>query len=358
MTPHPPEKLGDYGTSDADPDMAARPRDGTTKIVVWPPVEARDEALQAACGDVLIVPVETHEAAVAEIADAHAVIGRITPSMLAAARRLRWVQCPTASLEHYVFPDLLRHKCVLTNARGLFGDVVAEHVLGLLLCFTRNLHIYRDRQQDGDASKVGGGEEPPDFAAGPAVAGGPDRAHRRLAELCVTVVGYGDIGRAVADRLLSLGVTVSAVDPAARDDRIAIRPPARLDDELGQTDVVVIAAPHTPATEGLFDARRLAAMRRGAILINVGRGAIVRTEGLIDALDSGHLGGAGLDVLDEEPLPRDSRLWTMPNVILTPHVAACCTAVPERHLELMIDNVRRFAGGRPLRNVVDAREWL
>ena len=326
------------------------------RIACWPDVGDRIGRLRDAAGPAELASVRSEADAIVAARDADAFIGRMTPAILAGCRRLRWVQCPTASLEHYVFPELIAHPSTLTNAAGLFGDVVAEHTLGLLLSFTRNLHLYRDRQRSGEARKVGGGDGPPDFAAGPAVATEVDRRHVRLADWTIAVVGMGDIGRAVAKAVSRFGAAVVGVDPVPRDG-FDVRPPGRVDEAVAGADAVVLACPHTPATEGWFDAARFAAMKAGAVLVNVGRGAVVRTDELCDAIDAGHLRGAALDVLEDEPPPPGHRLWTTPEVILTPHVAAASEVVAERHLELLCDNLARFAAGRPPRNVVDKSAW-
>src|SRR5207245_32842 len=133
--------------------------------------------------------------------------------------------------------------------------------------------------------------------------------------------------------------------------------PERLDDLLAQSDFVVIAAPHTPETYKLMNRSRLQRMKRTAYLINVGRGVIVDLADLTAALQAGEIKGAGLDVFEIEPLPPAHPLWRMPNVIITPHVAAASPRIAERHLETVLDNVRRFAAGEPLRNVVDKQHW-
>jgi phosphoglycerate dehydrogenase-like enzyme len=133
--------------------------------------------------------------------------------------------------------------------------------------------------------------------------------------------------------------------------------PDRLQEVLGQSDFVVIAAPHTPETYKLFNRERLRWMKRSAYLINVGRGVIVDLADLTAALLAGEIAGAGLDVLETEPLPKGHPLWQMENVILTPHCAAASPRVPERHLETLLENLRRFVAGQPLLNVVDKQMW-
>jgi phosphoglycerate dehydrogenase-like enzyme len=332
------------------------------KLVIHPPVEAeRLERIVAAAAPMQVVNADSHDSARAAIVDADAFFGKLTPALLSAATKLRWVQSPTASLEHYMFPELVEHPLVLTNMRGLYSDVIAEHVLGMMLAFTRNLHLYMRSQMAARWDPVGGENERVTFATGPGVLNAMDRAHRTLGDLTAGIVGLGHIGREIARRLAGFDMRVLAVDPLQTvppDGVEAIWPPDRLEDLLRASDFVVIAAPHTPQTEQLFRRPQFQAMKRAAILINIGRGAIVNLDDLVAALEAGVIAGAGLDVFQIEPLPADHPLWRFPNVILTPHVAGQSERVPARHLEVLLDNVRRFARGQPLANVVDKSRWF
>ena len=290
-----------------------------------------------------------------------AVFGKLTPELLAHARRLRWVQSPTASLEHYLFPELIEHPCVLTNMRGLFSDVIADHVFGLVLCFARNLHTYIRRQARSEWSPVGGEAERSLFSSGPATVSEIDRRHQHLSDMTLGVVGAGEIGREVLRRATAFGMQRLAVDPICRsvpDVLENVWPTSRLDDLLAESDYVVIAAPHTPETAKLFRRSRFEAMKRSAVLINIGRGAIVDLADLTAALQNGLIAGAGLDVFETEPLPVDHPLWKMDNVLITPHVAGTSPRIAERHLATLLDNVRRFVANEPLLNVVNKQRWF
>lgn len=333
----------------------------TRKVVVYPPLDERRGRLLRETPDLpeLRFPADEAEAA-REIADADGFFGKLTAPLLGEARRLRWVQSPTASLEHYLFPALVEHPCELTNMRGLFSDVIAEQVLGYILCFTRHLHTYVRRQVEGKWDPVGGEADRTGFVFGPGVETAIDRAHRRLAECRVGIVGVGEIGREVARLCERTGLHVAGVDvrPApVPGSSCEVRPFEDLDEMLADSDFVVIAAPHTPRTAGLFDAARLSRMKHTGVLINIGRGAIVRLEDLTRALVDGTLGGAALDVYEVEPLPTDHPLWNLPNTILSPHIAGCAVEVPRRHFATLVENLRRFEAGQPLKNVVDKREW-
>ncbi|MCP5111943.1 MAG: D-2-hydroxyacid dehydrogenase, partial [bacterium] len=227
-----------------------------------------------------------------EIVTADAFFGKVTPRMLAAATRLQWVQSPTASLEHYLFPELTDHPCTLTNMRGLYSDVIAEHVFAYILSFTRNLHLYLRRQMEARWEAVGGEAGRHPFSLGQSIVTETDRAHGHLSGKTLGIVGFGAIGAEVAKRGLAFGMEIVAVDPRARattNAGIQLWPPNRLPELLRESDFVVIAAPHTPQTEGLFRRQHLRLMKPSAYLINIGRGAIVNLEDLTRALEAGEI---------------------------------------------------------------------
>jgi phosphoglycerate dehydrogenase-like enzyme len=333
------------------------------KLVLHPPVEPERLArITGAAGAMSVVNATTSVEALTHMPDADAFFGKITPTLLAAASRLRWVQSPTASLEHYLFLELTAHPCVLTNMRGLFSDVIADQVLGYILCFARNLHRYILQQADGRWAPIGGENDRVSFATGPGVVNAIDRAHLHLADCTLGVVGLGSIGAEVARRALAFGMRVLAVDSVRIETLSGVESlwrPERLPELLRESDFVVIAAPHTPETEKLFRRPRFRQMKPNAYLINIGRGAIVDLGDLTEALKAGELAGAALDVFEMEPLPAEHPLWDMgERVIITPHVAGYSPRIAERHLALVLDNIRRFARGESLRNVVDKTKWF
>jgi len=332
------------------------------KLVIHPPVEPeRLGKIQAAAGAMAVVnAVDDAEARIA-LADADAFFGKLTPPFLAAAGRLRWVQSPTASLEHYLFPALIDHPCVLTNMRGLFSDVIADQVYGYILCFARNLHLYVRNQSAARWAPVGGESERQSFASGPGQVGGIDRAHRQLTDATLGIIGLGSIGSEVARRAPVFGMRVIAVDPVRVDKPVGVAelwPVERIPDLLKGSDYVVIAAPHTPATERLLRRPQFQQMKATGYLINIGRGAIVDLADLTAALRAGELAGAGLDVFEQEPLPADHPLWKMENVIITPHVAGFSPHIAERHLTVLLENIGRFVRHEPLENVVNKSMWF
>jgi phosphoglycerate dehydrogenase-like enzyme len=332
------------------------------KLVIHPAVEPeRLDRITAAAGPMAVANAEDEDRALRHMPDADGFFGKITPRLLAAAPALRWVQAPTASLEHYLFHELASHPCVLTNMRGLFSDVIADQVMGYVVCFARNLHLYVLQAAAGKWAPVGGEAARVAFTSGPGVVNAIDRAHRHLAGATLGVVGLGAIGREVARRAAAFGMRVVAVDPQASERPAEVEelwPVEELPQLLGQSEYVVIAAPHTPRTAGMFRRPQFRQMRRDAYLINVGRGAIVALDDLVAALEAGEIAGAALDVFETEPLPPGHALWRMPGrVILTPHVAGYSPEIAARHLEVVLDNVGRFVRGEPLRNVVDKQKW-
>ncbi len=332
------------------------------KLVVYPAVEAdRLLQIQTAAGEMTVANIAEETAAVEAIQDADAFFGKLTPVMLQASTKLRWVQSPTASLEHYIFPELVAHPCTLTNMRGLFSDVIADHVFGYILCFARNLHTYLRQQMARHWEPVGGEQARTSFSAGPGVVSDMDRAHMHLSDCTLGIVGLGAIGAEIAVRAQAFGMRVLAVDPFRTDRPASVEslwPLNRLPDLLSQSDFVVIAAPHTPQTAGMFDRDTIRLMKQSAYLINIGRGVIVKLDDLCAALDAGEIAGAALDVFEQEPLPANHPLWGYENVLVTPHVAACSVHIAERHLEVLLDNIRRFVDGEPLRNVASKENWF
>jgi phosphoglycerate dehydrogenase-like enzyme len=334
------------------------------KLVIYPAVEPeRLRALQAAAPGAEWVNAASAVEAESAMPGTDAFIGKLTPAMLARADRLAWVQSFTASLEHYMFPALVEHPCKLTNARGLFGDVIADQVMGYVLCFARNLHTYVRQQVEHRYEPKGGEAARVSAMAGPGTVNAMDQATIYLPDASMGIIGMGGIGCEIARRALAFGMSIRGVDRFP--DRI--RPPEgveaveavdRLPELLRWSDFAVIAAPHTPETERWFDAKTLAHLRPGSFLINIGRGAIVVLDDLVAALRADALAGAALDVFEIEPLPPDHPLWNFPNVILTPHTAGYSPVIAERHRAVLVENVGRFARGEPLVNTVDKALWF
>jgi phosphoglycerate dehydrogenase-like enzyme len=263
-------------------------------------------------------------------------------------------------MEKFLYPELVASPVIVTNMRGIFGDVITDHVFGYILCFAKNFHTYIRQQMFGIWLALGRAPNELPGYGGPGEVHPSDRAAITLGDSTLAVVGMGGIGAEVARRGRAFGMRVLGVDPRAETapEGVELLRQERLDEALAVADFVVIAAPHTPETFKLFNRTRIRKMKRSAYLINVGRGVIVDLADLTAALEAGEIAGAGLDVFEIEPLPAAHPLWRMPNVIITPHTAAASPRVAERHLETLLDNLRRFTAGQPLRNVVDKRAWF
>src|SRR5436190_15609668 len=234
------------------------------KLVISPPVaEERLAKIRAAAAPMQVVNTRDEAHAAAEIADADALFGYLTPRLLQAAKKLRWAQSPTASMEKYLYAELVAANVIVTNMRGIFSDVIADHVFGFILCFAKNFHIYLRQQMQGNWHMLGrdSGELP--GYGGPGEVHPSDRAAITLADCTLGVVGLGGIGAETARRGLAFGMRVLGVDPVATaaPPGVTLWRPDRLDELLGASDFVVIAAPHTPETVKLINRDRLRRMR-------------------------------------------------------------------------------------------------
>ncbi len=305
--------------------------------------------LQDSVPDANLVAPTNEDDAVKELSDADAAFGTMNPRLVAASPNLRWLQAPAAAPPAgYYFDELIDHPVEVTNFREIYNDHISVHIVAMMLSFVKHLNVYRDHQRGRNWQKLIGDQYNNVF----------------LPDSTVVIVGVGGIGTETARLCKALGCTVVGVDarwevPGARDYVDEMREPSELDDVLKRGDFVVLTIPHTPQTEGLFDAGKFALMKDTAIFINIGRGMTTKLDDLNDALRNGVIGGAGLDVYEIEPLPADHPLWDAPNTILTPHIAADeGRYLGERRYEVVSDNMRRFAAGEPLRNVVDKANWF
>lgn len=256
--------------------------------------------------------------------------------------RLRWVHTGTAGVGSLLYPDMRASDVLLTNSAGVHAPAMAETVIAMLFHFARGLDF-------AVRAQAAGRWDPSPYEAG-------TDAIRELAGLTVGILGLGGIGREVAWRARALGMHVIAVRRSGRpapDGIELLTGGSALDDLLARSDAVVITVPSTPSTRGLIDAAALACMKPNAVLVNVARGDVVDEQALADALRAGALRGVALDVFAREPLPADSPLWTLPNVLITPHVSATTPRFWERETALIRDNIERYLRGVPLSNVVD-----
>ena len=275
--------------------------------------------------------------------------------LLVRAPHLTWVHSATSGVERALTPAALARDVLVTNARGVFSRPIAEHVLLMILAISRHLPELLELQRERTWQPLEG---------------------RELRELTIGIVGYGSLGGAVASLASAFGARVVALrrrPTSAEADRAGagvgspddgdefsleasvdrVLGPEQLHELLGESDIVVLAAPLTAETEGMIDEAAVAAMQKDAWLINVARGRLVDDTALVRALRDHRIGGAALDTFRDEPLPQSSPYWDMPNVILTPHTAWSSARVLDRSIDLFCDNLVRFSRGEPLRNVVD-----
>ena len=271
--------------------------------------------------------------------------------ILARAPRLAWVHSASAGVERVLTPAGRERGLVVTNARGVFSRPIAEYVLMMILAVSRRLPQLLELQRERTWQPLEGAE---------------------LRDVTVGIVGLGSIGRAVGALATAFGCRVIATRRRAAADAGAtssgdegdelplgqlmlerVMGPEGLPELLAESDFIVLAAPLTPETEGMIDEAALAGVKPGAWLVNVARGRLIDERALLRALREGPLGGAVLDTFREEPLPPGSPFYDMPNVIVTPHTAWSSGRVLDRSVELFCDNLRRFAAGEALVNVVD-----
>jgi phosphoglycerate dehydrogenase-like enzyme len=318
------------------------------RLVMLPPADeftaAWAQAVAEAAPGLEVIVAPDRETALHLLPAAEAAFGTLDPELLAQAPRLQWLQAPQAAPPAgYFFDELVAHPVQVTNFRGIYNDHVAIHAVAMLLALARNLHTYMRQQPRAEWTRH---------------LADSDILH--LPQSTVLVVGVGGIGAEIARLLHAFGARVIGIDPRRTepgDGLAAIHGPDELDAWLPRADAVVLTLPHTPASEGLIDARRLALLPPHALLVNIGRGATVRLDAVVDALRAQRLGGVALDVFEIEPLPPEHPLWQHPRALLTPHVAVVGPYIPQRRLEVLCDNARRFEAGQPLRNVVDKAAW-
>lgn len=248
--------------------------------------------------------------------------------------RLRWIQSSAAGMDHCLVPSVIESDIIVTSASGVLADQVAEHCMALLTGLLRGLPTFFRAQQKREFIR---------------------RPTRDLHHSTVGIVGFGGVGRRIAEVLAPFRTRILATDvfPARKPAHVeALLPADSLDKLLSQVDVLILAAPLNAANVGMIDAAALAKMRAGAVLVNVARGPLVVERDLVAALEAGHLAGAALDVTEEEPLPATSRLWDLPNVIVTPHVGGQSARRIDDMTDFFCENLARYSAGRPLINLL------
>ncbi len=312
------------------------------KIVVRKALEERYlRQLRDRFSDTEFVVATDDEAFMAALPEADAIIGGdpLSDEELAAAQRLRWVQVTSAGVEEWLTPALAKHPLKLTNFSGVAAPNIADHVLAMLYAFARGLPELLERQRRKEWSD----EEPTTFEP---------------AGQTLVILGLGDIGEELAKRASGVGMRVLAMQRNPEEPPEGVDETVRSDelpDLLREADHLALTLPLTEKTRGMIGAKELALLRPSAYLYNIGRGQLIDQDALIAALRDGKLAGAGLDVVDPEPLPADSPLWKLPNVLITGHHAVATPRLWERGIVLLEDNVDRFLKGEELRNEVDTK---
>ncbi len=246
--------------------------------------------------------------------------------------RLQWIQSSAAGMDHCLVPSVIESNIIVTSASGVLADQVAEHTIALTTAWTRSIPVYLRAQQKKEFIR---------------------RPTRDLTRSTVGIVGLGGNGRRLAEVLSAFETRILATDlyPIDKPDCVeALWPADRLDDLLAASDFVILSLPLNDSTRGLFDAARLAKMKPSALLVNMARGPLVVSEDLVAALEHGRLAGAVMDVTEPEPLPPESRLWDLPNVIITPHVGGQSRWRIDNMTRLFCRNLRRWRAGLPLVN--------
>jgi phosphoglycerate dehydrogenase-like enzyme len=290
--------------------------------------------------DVEFISPEGGQPSASLAADVDAVFGQLTADEFAAARQLRWVQSPSAGVEWmWKVPGLADSEVVVTNMRGAHAATIAEHAFAMLLAHTRALRTFEQNHSEHAWRRA-------------------DQRLLGIKGLTMGIVGFGNIGRAIARRARGFEMRVLAVDAEQVPPGEGVEtvwPLDRLDDLCREADVLVNSAPITPRSRGMIGAQQIRAMKRGSFILSMSRGGIVDEVALVDALEEGHLAGAGLDVTATEPLPAGDPLWTAPNLIITPHSSASSKLTTELVWSILNENLGRFKRGQQLINLVDKR---
>ncbi len=319
-----------------------------TKFIMIPPQDAykREWAkrLETELSEYQVILPETDEEVLSAIVDADAVYGWVSPEALQLAKKLQWIQNPDAGpFPGYYYQALIEHPVTICNPRGIYFDHISQHIMMFVLGLSRGLPYYMDAQRqrrwDKDARKSG---------------------YTDLAQATALIVGVGGIGHETARLCAEFGMKVIGVDPRPEYELsfVEMHAPTELDTVLPRADFVIATTPHTPETERMWNKTRFDLMKQTAYFINIGRGKTMKLADLIAALENGDIAGCGLDVFEVEPLPAESPLWTLSNVMLTPHIAVKdAENIPERRFEIILENARRFASGTRLRNVVNKAAW-
>ena len=315
------------------------------KILVCLPLrEEQKQALLQAAPEAELRFTTLEAVTAEEVLWADAILGNVPVELIRKNDHLEWFQSNAAGPNVYLAPGVLPEPCVVTNATGAYGLAISEWMLAMWMGLAKELFLYRDRQNRSAWEPTG-------------------NTVRSIFGARVLCVGMGDIGSNFARRAHALGAQVVGVRRTVHPETpcpeycLRVVPQSALDEELPQADVVALSLPGTPETEHLFNKERLARCKTGAILLNVGRGSVVDHDALYDAVHSGQLYGAALDVTEPEPLPADHPLWREPNVFITPHVSGgfSLPRTLDNIADIFVHNLKNYAAGRPLDNQVSRK---
>lgn len=281
---------------------------------------------------------DRHELTQSDIDDSDVIIGNPPLNLNLNTSRLIALMLNSAGNEHYIKEGVLNPHTLLTNASGAYGPTIAEHALGMLIALNKNFPLYIHQQEKGIWQ--------------------PSELGKELYQSIVAIVGYGDIGQAFAKRVKAFDTRVIAFKKHMNMTSQyvdALYPITAINDHIDEADYVFLSLPETKETIHLFDEKMFAMMKKGAMIINVGRGSAIDTHALIQALNNHHLYGAALDVVEEEPLPQDHPLYTMDNVLITPHASGGYhwESVKDYYTDLVIRNLKHLKNDEPLENLVD-----
>ena len=328
-----------------------RPKPAETKLVIcvwhpfseWRPKSLLAESIRTRYPEMRVRHLPNYDALPQDLPDTNIFVGySLRAEQLVHARSLQWIHSTATGVAQLMYPELRASGVTVTNAGGIFSVPMAEHTMGVILALARN---FPDavRYQDQSKWSVQQLWDKPQHIA-------------EINGSLLLIVGYGSIGRELARRAKGFDMRVWGVTRSGQGDRTyaeEILPAAALHDALPHADYVVIAAPETSETKHLIGAQQIARMKRGARLINIARGSLLDQTALIDALQSGTLGGASLDVTSPEPLPADSLLWHTPNLFITPHTSAISERLWLRETELLIKLLDQWFSGKEMSNRVD-----
>jgi phosphoglycerate dehydrogenase-like enzyme len=315
-----------------------------SRLDLWVAPQWFAENLQKEFPHVDVVRITNYDGIDAVLADAQIIFTQsISAEQFVAARQLRWIHSPAAAVHQFMFPELVASDVILTNAREVHGVGVAEHVMALIFAIAKRIPEsvrFQEKHIWGQEILWNGHASPLDIAGA-----------------TIGVVGFGSIGSNLAKRAKAMGMKVivvrertGSVRPEFVDEEL---PSSKLNEMLARSDYVVLSPPLTPQTRGMIGREQLAKMKSDAYLINVGRGPLLDEAALTEAVRDHKIAGAALDVFDQEPLPADSPLWDLENLLITPHTAGMAGNLWQRHYALFSENLRRFLKGESLLGLVD-----